>query len=78
MPTFREVADDLAKRIAAGWPPSVDGQRRLPTTQEIADHYEVSEATAYRALVLLTDRRLIRGEPGRARFVAGDDPADVG
>lgn len=76
MPTYREIADDLAARIAAGWPPAADGLRRLPTTQEIADEYGVSEATAYRALVLLGDRKLIRGEPGRARYVVGDTGGD--
>lgn len=66
MPTFTEIADDLAERIKRGeWAPG----DRLPSTQEIADEYGVSESTAYRALVLLTDRGLIYGEAGRARYV---------
>jgi GntR family transcriptional regulator len=64
---FTEIADDLERRIGAGeWAPG----DRLPSTQRFADEYAVSEATAYRALVLLTDRGLIYGEPGRARYVA--------
>jgi GntR family transcriptional regulator len=83
MPTFTEIADDIERRIKTGQQlgevtlaPGV----RLPTTQQIADEYGVSEATAYRALVLLGEggRKIIRGEPGRARFVVGPPPADVG
>jgi len=70
MPTYREIADDLAARIVRGdWAPG----DRLPSTTAIADEYGVSEATGYRALVLLVDRRLVRGEPGRGRFVVGAD-----
>ena len=66
MPTYREIADDIARRIAAGeWPPGA----RLPSTEEFRIEYGVSEATAYRALSLLVDRGVVRGEPGRARFV---------
>lgn len=69
MPTYREIANSVAERIAAGeWGPG----DQLPSTTEFADEYGVSEATAYRALSLLVDRGIIRGEPGRARYVAGD------
>jgi GntR family transcriptional regulator len=66
--TYREIADVIAVRIRAGeWPPGA----RLPTTDEFAAQYGCSEATAYRALSLLVDRGLVRGEQGRARFVTG-------
>jgi len=72
--TYREIADAIAARIAAGdWTPG----DRLPTTEAIASEYRCSEATAYRALVLLIDRGLVRGERGRARFVAGGEDTDV-
>lgn len=65
--TYREIADAIAARIAAGeWIPGA----RLPTTDAFAAEYGCSEATAYRALSLLVDRGLVRGERGRARFVA--------
>lgn len=71
-PSYREIADAITARIAAGdWSPG----ERLPTTEEFAADYRVSEATAYRALSLLIDRGTIRGEQGRARFVPGDEPA---
>jgi GntR family transcriptional regulator len=64
--SYRGIADDMAKRIRAGeWPVGV----RLPTTEEIATEYGVSEATAYRAASILVDRGLITGTPGRGRFV---------
>lgn len=74
-PTYREIADAITARITAGeWPPGA----RLPTTETFAADYEVSEATAYRALSILIDRGTIRGEQGRARFVPGDEtPTDA-
>jgi DNA-binding GntR family transcriptional regulator len=71
--TYREIADAIATRIAAGeWSPG----DRLPTTEAIAAEYDCSEATAYRAMSLLVDRGVVRGERGRARFVEGQ-PTDA-
>lgn len=65
--TYREMADLIAARISAGaW----QRDERLPTTDDFAAEYGVSEATAYRALSLLVDRGVVRGERGRGRFVA--------
>jgi GntR family transcriptional regulator len=65
--SYRQIADALADRIHGGeWKPS----QRLPTTMGVANEYGVSEATAYRAMCLLVDRGLVRGERGRGRFVA--------
>jgi DNA-binding GntR family transcriptional regulator len=70
MPTYREIADTLAQRIASGeWPPGF----RLPTTDEVAAEFSVSEATAYRALSLLVDRGLVVGRQGSGRYVPGGD-----
>lgn len=64
--TFREVADAIEARIRASeWRPG----DKLPTTMDFAEHYGVSEASAYRALVLLIDRGLIRGVAGGGRYV---------
>lgn len=68
MPTYKEIADTLAARITSGaWPPGY----RLPTTNEVAAEYKVSEATAYRALSLLVDRGLVTGHRGSRREVTG-------
>jgi len=66
MPTFREVADAIEARIRAGeWAVG----EKIPSTMAFGAEYKVSEASAYRALVLLVDRGLLRGEPGRGRYV---------
>ena len=65
--SHRQIADAIAARIRAGeWPPGA----RVPTTEEFAAEYGVSEPTAYRALSLLVYTGLLRGEIGRGRFVA--------
>lgn len=65
--TYRQIADDLAARIKAGEWKRGD---RIPSTQDVADAYGVAEATAYRALSLLVDRGVVRGEVGRGRYVS--------
>jgi len=68
MPTYREIANAIADRIAAGeWKPG----DRLPSTKAVGDEYDVSEATAYRALSLLVDRGILVGRAGKARYVSG-------
>jgi len=68
MPTYRETADLIAARIRAGeWPPGA----ALPTTLDFAAEYEISEASAYRALSLLVDRGVVVGVKGGRRYVAG-------
>jgi DNA-binding GntR family transcriptional regulator len=68
MPSFRDIAADLTKRIAAGeWKPG----EVLPTTKVVAKEYAASEFTAYRALSLLIDRGIARGVRGGRRYVAG-------
>lgn len=67
----RQIADAIAARIRAGeWPPGA----KVPTTEEFADEYGVSEATAYRALSLLVYAGVLRGEGGRGRFVPDPTP----
>lgn len=64
--TFRDIANDLAARIRNGeYPPG----SLIPSYADLADLYSVSTATAYRAVSLLTDRGLVRGEQGRGVFV---------
>jgi DNA-binding GntR family transcriptional regulator len=68
--TYRGIADDLQDRIHAGqYPPG----SKLPTYREIAELYEVSQATAYRAVSLLADRGAVEGESGRGVFVVDDE-----
>ena len=65
--SYRQIADDLAARIAAG--EYLPGSR-LPSYSQIAAIYSVSVTTAQSAVRLLHERGLTRGEPGRGTFVA--------
>ena len=71
--TYRGIANDLEARIRAGeflpgW--------EIPRYQHLADAYEVSVSTAQRAVMLLRDRELVFGVPGRGVFVR--DEIDAG
>jgi GntR family transcriptional regulator len=70
--SYRQIADDLAARIATG---EYQPGARMPKYSEIAALYSVSYATAARAYGLLQDRGLTVGSPGRAVYVA-EKPAD--
>jgi GntR family transcriptional regulator len=66
--TYREIADDLHRRIRIGeYPPG----SALPQYPDLAGSYGVSVSTAQRAIMLLRDRGLVTGVPGRGVFVTG-------
>jgi DNA-binding GntR family transcriptional regulator len=65
--TYRQVADDLATRIARG---EYKVGESIPSYRELAELYSVSVSTASRAVALLRDRGLVIGAPGRGVFVA--------
>lgn len=64
--TYREIADDLAERIAAG--EYLPGEK-LPSYAQLAAMYSVSVATAQRAYLLLGARGIVEGVQGRGVFV---------
>lgn len=69
--TYGEIAVDFAERIAIGeYPPGA----KLPSYTEIGALYDVSYATAHRAVRLLRTRGLVYGEPGRGVFVRNREP----
>ncbi|MFY1689340.1 winged helix-turn-helix domain-containing protein [Plantactinospora sp. WMMB782] len=66
-PTMNELIDDLVKRIKKGdLPPGT----QIPSTSELADHYDVSKSTISRAVARLRQRGILIGRPGRGVFVA--------
>lgn len=68
--TYEQIADDLAARILAGeYPPGT----RLPSQREIAALYSVSVATVEKVHIILRERGLTYGVPGRGVFVAEAD-----
>lgn len=67
--TYRQIADDLESRIhdgefKPGWP--------LPLIAQLGGLYGVSVSTAQRSIMLLRDRGLVSGVPGRGVFVRAD------
>lgn len=64
---FRQIADELAEEIIRGERPP---RSKLPSYSELADLYDVSVTTAYRAVRLLHERGLVYGEHGRGVYVA--------
>nr|WP_194736760.1 winged helix-turn-helix domain-containing protein [Actinomadura sp. RB99] len=69
-PLWRQVADHLAGRIAAG-----EWVRRLPSVRTLADEYGVSHTTVSDALRELSQRGLVVTTRGRGTFLA-KPPAD--
>lgn len=70
MPTapaeYRRIADEITAKIKSGELPN---GTKLPSTSELADQFEVSVATAYRAVSILHERNLVRGQQGRGVYV---------
>jgi len=65
---WRRIADELAETIRAGTYELGSG---LPTTVEIATHYNVHRHTASKALHYLREQGLVSVEQGRGSFVRG-------
>lgn len=64
--SYRQIADDLAQRIASGeYPPG----SQLPSTAQLAELYSVNRSTIVRAVGLLHDRGLVVGVAGRGVYV---------
>lgn len=66
-PTMDELIKDLLRRIEVG---EFQPGSQIPSTQELADHYDVSLSTIHRAVARLREQRVLVGRPGRGVFVA--------
>lgn len=67
-PLYRQIADDLRRRILSGELPEGD-QQPLPSEIELMDHYEASRNTVRDAIKLLVTRGLVETRPGQGTFV---------
>lgn len=67
--TWREIADDLTERIAAG---EYRPGEHIPSYARLAELYDVSVSTASKAVARLADRGLVETDPGRGVLVRGD------
>ena len=70
---YREIADRLRQRIAAG---SLPPGGRLPGEEALAAEFGVARGTARAALQQIEADGLARVVPGRGRFIAGKARAD--
>lgn len=67
--TSAQIAEDLTARIEAG---EYEPGTQLPTYHTLSQLYSVSYATIARVIVLLRDRGVVIGIPGRGVFVPED------
>ena len=62
--TYVQVADDIARRIAAG-----EIRHKLASERSLAEEYGVAYVTVRHAMSILRERGLVRTAQGRGTFV---------
>lgn len=68
-----QIVEDITARIRAGeWRPG----DRLPSYNELAELYSVRFGTIARVILILKERRLVVGVPGKGTFVAEEPPGE--
>ncbi|MFX0593382.1 winged helix-turn-helix domain-containing protein [Melissospora conviva] len=70
-PTMDELLEDLLRRIEEG---ELRPGSQIPSTKELAEHYNLSLSTIHRAVATLRKRGILVGRPGRGVFVAENQP----
>lgn len=72
IPDYQRIEADLRRRIAAGeWKPG----ERLPTREQLAEHYETSLQPVIAALTRLQIAGVVVGQQGKGIYVAEDSGA---
>lgn len=71
--TFRKIADDLRRQVAAG---DLLPGALVPSELALVEKYQVSRGTVRSALALLVQEGLIEVVPGQGRRVVGEPPPD--
>ncbi|EHN78581.1 transcriptional regulator [Streptomyces coelicoflavus ZG0656] len=70
-PLWRQIAEEIIRRIRAGtYPPG----SRVPSTVDIANEFDVVNATAAKAMKHVREQGYTRGEIGLGTFVADTLP----
>ncbi len=64
---YKRIVDDIRARIASG---DLAPDTKLPTKRELAELYGVSPHSVDTAMAVLQDSGHVRGEQGRATYVA--------
>lgn len=64
----QEIVADIRSKVESGeWPPGF----RLPTTRELASHYDVATGTIDTVMEILRAQGVIAGVAGGRRYVPG-------
>ncbi|MEV8057161.1 GntR family transcriptional regulator [Streptomyces antimycoticus] len=72
-PPVREIADDLLRKVASG---ELHPGAQLPSTRDLAAHYEVGEKTIYRVISLLKASGQLEARQGKGVFVRSVRPLE--
>jgi GntR family transcriptional regulator len=67
VPLYKQLADDLRRRIAS------EGLTRLPSQRTLEQEYGVSLPTVQAAVNLLITEGLVRVSPGKGTFVVREE-----
>lgn len=74
LPLYVRVASVLRERIGTGeWPPGT----RIPTIDELREHYRVAEITLRQAIRILTSEGLVLSQRGKGTFVLDRVPSQT-
>jgi GntR family transcriptional regulator len=74
VPPWRQVADDLRRRIQSGeFPPGSP----LPSLTSLAEQYQVGRTTARKAVGTLRDEEIVETVRGWGTFVADTDRGEA-
>ncbi|PZM91801.1 MAG: GntR family transcriptional regulator [Actinobacteria bacterium] len=68
--TYEQIANEMSARIIEG---ECQPGERLPSKTELAQLYSVSAATIEKVHIVLRERGLVIGRPGRGVYVARRD-----
>jgi GntR family transcriptional regulator len=69
---YQHIVDAITRRVEAGvYQPG----QRLPPITALAEEFEVSPTTVKAAFLVLRERGVIRGQQGKATYVAEAPPA---
>jgi DNA-binding GntR family transcriptional regulator len=72
--TYRKIADDLRRQVAAG---DLLPGALVPSELALVEQHQVSRGTVRSALALLVAEGLIEVVPGQGRRVVGEPPSDA-
>lgn len=74
MPPYRQIADDIRRKIEGG---TIPPGRRIPSTVEMEQEYEVARDTLRKATKVLKEEGLIESVRGMGLYVVDRSQQDV-